>query len=120
MPTFSEIGQRAVGLGKPVVRRRHLDAVPSGQGQEFLGIGTGVGGDRTDLAATESVQPESSAGRKVCAHQGAVADDAGAEQRRQFGIGVTVGQAVSESSRDSGEFGVAAVGVPAGVAGVRA
>jgi hypothetical protein len=27
---------------------------------------------------------------------------------------------VSESSRDSGEFGVAAVGVPAGVAGVRA
>ncbi len=27
---------------------------------------------------------------------------------------------MSESSRDSGEFGVAAVGVPAGVAGVRA
>ena len=71
-------------------------------------------------AAAEAVQAQPAAGRKLGAQQRPVADDAGAQQRGKLAVAVTARQMVSESRRDCGEFGVSAVGVPAGVAGMRA
>ena len=51
--------------------------------------------------------------------QRAVTDDARAQQRRQFGVAVAARQMVGERRGHGGEFGVAAVGVPTGVTGVR-
>src|ERR1700752_875130 len=68
-------------------------------------------------ATAEAVYAESAARRQVGPQQRAVADDACAQQRGQFGVGIADRQMMRESRWDSGEFGVAAVGVPAGVAG---
>ena len=71
-------------------------------------------------AAAEPVDAQPSAGGQVGPQQRAIADDAGAQQRRQLDVGVPRWQRVRESGWDRGEFGVAAVGVPAGVARLRA
>ena len=68
--------------------------------------------------AAEPVDAQPSAGGQLGPHQRAIADDAGAQQRRQLDVGVSRRQPVRESGWDGGEFGVAAVGVPAGVAGL--
>ena len=67
--------------------------------------------------AAEPVDAQPAAGGQLGAHQRAVADDARAQQRGQLVVGVARRQPVRESSRDRGELGIAAVGVPAGVAG---
>ena len=67
-------------------------------------------------AAAEPVEAEPTARRQRGAQQRAVADDAGAQQRRKLAVAVAARQMVGESRGDRGEFGVAAVGVPTGVA----
>src|SRR6476660_171000 len=68
-------------------------------------------------AAAETVDAKPPARGQIGSHQRAVADDACAQQRGQFGVGIPCGQMMGESRRDSSEFGVSAVGVPTGVAG---
>ena len=68
----------------------------------------------------EAVDAQPTAGRQLRTPQRPPADDAGAQQRRQFGVRVAVRQAVGEVGRRDGVLGVPAVGVPARVARVRA
>ena len=66
-------------------------------------------------AGAEAVDPEPAAGRQLCAPQGAVADDAGAQKRRQQAVRWALRQSVGERRRDNGVLGEAPVGVPTGV-----
>ena len=71
-------------------------------------------------AAPEPVNAKPPTRRQVGTQQGAIADDACTQQWRQFGVRVTRGQRVRESRWNRGEFGVTPVGVPTGVARLRA
>ncbi len=71
-------------------------------------------------AAAKPVQPQPTAGRERGPLQRPIADDAGAQQRRQLTVAVAGWQMMGESRRDRGEFSVAAVAIPSGVAGMRA
>ncbi len=67
-------------------------------------------------AGAEAVDPEPAAWRQLCAPQGAVADDAGAQKRRQHAVRWPLRQPVGERRRDDGVLGEAPVHVPTGVA----
>ena len=71
-------------------------------------------------AAAKPVQPQPAAGRQRGPLQRPIADDAGAQQRRQLTVAVAAWQMMGESRRDRCEFSVAAVAIPTGVAGIRA
>ncbi len=68
----------------------------------------------------ETVDPQPAAGRQLRPAQRSEADNARAQQRRQLPVGVAGRQLVGVVGADDGVLGVAAVGVPAGVAGRRA
>ena len=67
-------------------------------------------------AGAEAVDAQPTTGRQLGAQQGPVADDAGAQQRSCLLVGEAVRQSVGECLWHHGELGVAAVGVPPGVA----
>ncbi len=71
-------------------------------------------------AAAEAVDAERAARGQRGTQQRVIADDARAQQRRQFLVAISARQRQREVRGDGGEFGIAAVGVPAGVARVRA
>lgn len=68
----------------------------------------------------EAVDAQPAARRQRTAAQRPVADDARAQQRRQLGRVLPVGERIGVVRRDEGRRGEAAVGVPAGVPGGRA
>ncbi len=68
----------------------------------------------------EAVDPEPATGWQFSPAQGPEADDARAQQRRQLSVGIAARQPVGVVGADDGVLGVAAVRVPAGVAGRRA
>src|ERR1700761_2132121 len=71
-------------------------------------------------AAPEAIDAEASAVGEFGPLERAVSDDARAQQGRQLIVGVAVGEPVRVGGGDGQVLGVATVGVPAGVAGVRA
>src|SRR5262249_15193360 len=71
-------------------------------------------------AAAEAVDAEAAAGREFGPLEGAVADDAGAEERGEFGVGVVLREPVRVGGGHGHVFGVAAVGVPVCVRAGRA
>jgi len=81
-------------------------------GQRHLGRQVGRG--------AEAVEPEPPAGGQRGPAQGPVADDAGAQQWRGRLVVEGGGEAVGVGLVDHGVLGVAAVGVPAGEAGIGA
>ena len=95
-----------------VVLTSREDVYPETLGQGELGGQVG--------AAAEAVDPEATAVRHVGALQGAVADDAGAEQGSGRLVGQAVGNPVGVGLVDQTLLGVATVHVPAGEGRVQA
>ena len=111
------------GSGGCAVGRAHrVDAELGGQAPVALAAGQHVHAQplsQRDLggevcAAAEPVDAEPAAGRHRRAVQRAVADDAGAQQRRGLLVVDGVGQPIGERLVDHAGIGVAAVEVPAG------
>jgi hypothetical protein len=112
-------GRGALGRGGTEIERELLGGLAAGHDVHLGALGERhLCGDV--CAAAEAVDPEPATGRQLGPEQRPIADDAGAQQRRQFGIGVSRGQPVDITGWCRDEFGVAAVGVPAGVARIRA
>lgn len=66
-------------------------------------------------AGAEPEQPETTGRREVGTHEGAVADDPAAQQRRELGGGTLLGQSIGVRRGDHDPLREAAVGVPARV-----
>ncbi len=100
----AQVEGEAPGGGAP---GEDVDAGALGEGELCAEVG----------AAAEAVEAEPAVLGEGGTEQGAVADDAGAEQRGERGVADAAGQRVGEGGGDGGVLRVAAVGVPAGVAG---
>ncbi len=121
--------QGGVELGRVASRRRRRPRRTHGAG-EVLGRGVAGAGEGVELAALVpgdlghdvgggAEAPDAEAARVAGHAQGAVADQAGAEQRGGLGVAVAVGQREAVGGVGDGELGVAAVQRVAGEARAR-
>ena len=129
VPTGANRMAASSGSGGGVVRVPGAGAPSSSASSLCLGraghdVDAGAAGQR-DLRrevrrAAEPVDAEAAALGEVGPLQGAVADDAGAEQRRDLDVVERLGERVGVGLVDHGVLGVAPVDVPAGEARVEA
>ncbi len=106
-------GRRAHRLGEFAGRRRPRSHVQTRAASE-----RDLGGDV--CGGAEAVDAEPAAVRQLRSLQSAIADDARAQHRGQFGIRIAVRKPVDVVGRREDVFGQTAVDVPAGVLGLRA